>query len=77
MWCGGALLVASTQAIHDDYRIQFYHAYLNTACQAIERYDLNVKRIFAWTFLDNFEWCAPLHSAEMVLCAVASIVTCA
>jgi beta-glucosidase/6-phospho-beta-glucosidase/beta-galactosidase len=46
------------QALHDTYRIQFYHAYLNNACQAIERYDLNVKRIFAWTFLDNFEWCA-------------------
>jgi beta-glucosidase/6-phospho-beta-glucosidase/beta-galactosidase len=44
------------QALHDQYRIQFYHAYLNNACQAIERYGLNVKKMFAWTFLDNFEW---------------------
>lgn len=44
------------QALHDQYRIQFYHAYLNNACQAIEKYGLNVKKMFAWTFLDNFEW---------------------
>lgn len=44
------------QVLHDSYRIQFYHAYLNNACQAIERYGLNVKKMFAWTWLDNFEW---------------------
>jgi hypothetical protein len=48
--------VCLLQALHDQYRIQFYHAYLNNACQAIERYGLNVKKMFAWTFLDNFEW---------------------
>ena len=52
------LLFLCVQALHDQYRIQFYHAYLNNACQAIERYSLNVKKMFAWTFLDNFEWCA-------------------
>jgi hypothetical protein len=43
------------QVLHDTYRIQFYHAYLNNACQVIEQYGLNVKKMFAWTFLDNFE----------------------
>lgn len=49
-------LLEPEAALHDEYRIQFYHAYLNNACQAIERYNLNVKKMFAWTFLDNFEW---------------------
>lgn len=59
--CCIALAHVQLQALHDQYRIQFYHAYLNNACQAIEKYGLNVKKMFAWTFLDNFEWVSGLQ----------------
>lgn len=39
----------------DQHRIDFYNSHLRAVQQAIER-GVNVKGLFAWSFLDNFEW---------------------
>eukprot|EP00882_Tetradesmus_deserticola_P010669 GHRQ01011270.1.p1 GENE.GHRQ01011270.1~~GHRQ01011270.1.p1 ORF type:complete len:201 (+),score=48.16 GHRQ01011270.1:1079-1681(+) len=37
------------QVLNDSYRTKFYSGYLNSACDAIKKYKLNVPMIFAWS----------------------------
>jgi beta-glucosidase/6-phospho-beta-glucosidase/beta-galactosidase len=34
--------------------------YLNEACKAITQDGVNLTTYYAWSFLDNFEWCVGL-----------------
>lgn len=44
------------QVLYDYYRIGYYTRFLNSACSAIREHNLNVPMMFAWTWMDNFEW---------------------
>jgi hypothetical protein len=37
------------QVLNDSYRTNFYSGYINSACEAIKTYKLNVPMIFAWS----------------------------
>ena len=41
--------------VNDEYRIQFYEAYLQQVLKAKSE-GVNVMGYFAWSFTDNFEW---------------------
>jgi len=47
-----------SQALHDDFRVKYYHDYLTEVSAAIYDpvYHVNVKGYFAWSLMDNFEW---------------------
>jgi len=43
-------------ALHDKFRVNFYHDYLTNVALALNEDKVNVKGYFAWSLLDNFEW---------------------
>jgi len=43
------------QALHDQFRIDFYSQYISNISKAITE-KVNVKGYFAWSLMDNFEW---------------------
>lgn len=43
------------QAVHDQFRIDYYDQYISNVSLAIKE-GVNVKGYFAWSFMDNFEW---------------------
>jgi hypothetical protein len=43
------LLLLLLQVLNDSYRTNFYSGYINSACEAIKKYKLNVPMIFAWS----------------------------
>ena len=45
-----------SQAVHDDFRVDFYRNYINNAIDAITVDGVNLKSYFGWSLLDNFEW---------------------
>jgi hypothetical protein len=44
-----SLLLLLLQVLNDSYRTKFYSGYINSACEAIKNYKLNVPMIFAWS----------------------------
>ena len=46
--------MASSNAISDEDRIQYYRDHLNEVAKAARK--LPIKGYFAWSLLDNFEW---------------------
>ncbi|KAL2514174.1 Beta-glucosidase 14 [Forsythia ovata] len=52
---GDANITTVKQGTNDPQRVNFYRRHLLAILQAI-RDGVNVKGIFPWSFLDNFEW---------------------
>ena len=46
--------MASSNAISDEDRIEYFRDHLNEVAQAAR--NLPIKGYFAWSLLDNFEW---------------------
>lgn len=44
-----------SQALKDDFRVNYYDQYLDNMLQAIKS-GVQMKGYFAWSFMDNFEW---------------------
>mmetsp|Transcript_19774 Transcript_19774/g.14509 ORF Transcript_19774/g.14509 Transcript_19774/m.14509 type:complete len:200 (-) Transcript_19774:37-636(-) len=44
------------EALHDDFRIDFYKNYIGNMELAMEEDGVDVRGYFAWSILDNFEW---------------------
>jgi len=46
------------QVLHDEFRVSYYHDYLEELSMAIydPAHKVNVKGYFAWSLMDNFEW---------------------
>jgi beta-glucosidase/6-phospho-beta-glucosidase/beta-galactosidase len=44
-------------AIHDTFRVNFYKEYISNLYAALTEDKVNVKAYFAWSLMDNFEWC--------------------
>ena len=44
------------QAVHDQFRVNYYKGYIKNLIDAITLDGINVTGYFAWSFMDNFEW---------------------
>jgi beta-glucosidase len=45
-----------TEALHDNFRIDFYKGYIQSAIDAITTDGVDLRGYFAWSLMDNFEW---------------------
>jgi beta-glucosidase len=45
-----------TQAIHDNFRVDYYKGYIKNAIDAITIDGVELKGYFGWSLMDNFEW---------------------
>ncbi len=54
--CPGENDLPLEQALHDQFRIDYYNGYLNSVEQAVSIDKIPVQGYFAWSLLDNFEW---------------------
>ena len=43
-------------AVHDNFRIDFYKGYIENAIDAITLDGVNLGAYFGWSLMDNFEW---------------------
>jgi beta-glucosidase len=43
-------------AIHDQFRIDFYKGYIQAVIDSVLIDGVNVRGYFGWSLLDNFEW---------------------
>jgi beta-glucosidase len=43
-------------ALNDDWRVDYYRRYLDAATDAVNDDGVPLRRYFAWSLLDNFEW---------------------
>jgi len=50
------LKLYSEPELNDQWRIDYYHAYLGQLQRAITEDKVNVKMYTAWSLMDNFEW---------------------
>jgi beta-glucosidase len=44
------------QAVHDQFRVDFYKGYINALLEAVYIDQVNIGGYFAWSLMDNFEW---------------------
>jgi beta-glucosidase len=44
------------QAVHDNFRIDFYKGYIQNALDAIFYDGVRLAGYFGWSLMDNFEW---------------------
>jgi len=44
------------EAVKDDFRQNYYQRYMYQVAKAVKEDGVNVKGIFAWSLMDNFEW---------------------
>lgn len=40
----------------DTFRVNFYSSYLNSICEAVAAKDVNLLGVYAWSWMDGFEW---------------------
>lgn len=48
--------LAIADALHDQFRVEYYQGYLQNVKDAITIDGVNVVAYFAWSLMDNFEW---------------------
>ena len=44
------------EAVHDNFRIDYYKGYIQNALDAITLDGVNLGGYFGWSLMDNFEW---------------------
>ena len=44
------------EALHDQFRIDFYRGYIQSVIDSVLIDGVNVRGYFAWSLMDNFEW---------------------
>jgi beta-glucosidase len=45
-----------SEALHDNFRIDFYKGYIQSAIDAMTTDGVDLRGYFAWSLMDNFEW---------------------
>jgi beta-glucosidase len=45
-----------SEAVHDNFRIDYYKGYIQNALDAITLDGVNLGAYFGWSLMDNFEW---------------------
>merc|ERR1712113_508419 len=53
---GGESDMKKEDALKDVYREEYYRRYMKQIAQAKKEDGVNVKGVFAWSLMDNFEW---------------------
>ncbi|ORY78256.1 putative beta-glucosidase [Protomyces lactucae-debilis] len=56
----GECQMSLDQIVQDDFRINYYHGYLDSMLEAKEVDGVDVRAAFPWSLLDNFEWASGL-----------------
>jgi beta-glucosidase len=54
------------EVLEDVDRVEYFNGNLNAMLEAINTDGVPIKSYFAWSLLDNFEWCADLGSSTLV-----------